>query len=312
VNTVVLDKTGTVTRGVWRLLDVLPFGPCDGDQALALASGLEQGSAHPVAFEILSQARARGIRPEEISASRTHLNGVSGHWRGRAVKIGSAEYLAAEFAGFEDRPGPAVRRGDGRSCVYLALDGRPAALFVFGDELREGIHAAVADMQRRGLRLELVSGDGAETTRAVGLELGIAESLGGCLPAEKADFVARLQRQGRVVAMVGDGINDAPALAQADLGLSVFAGGSLGKEVADVTLMRGHPGLIPEFLEFAVCVRRRIRQNLILTFAYNAVAIPVAMAGLLTPLVAVSAMVASSLSVIGNTLRLVRAHSAGR
>ncbi len=304
VTTVVLDKTGTVTRGVWQLLDILPFGSWDRGRVLGLAAGLEQASAHPIAAEILSAAHAQGVRPEKMSAVETHANGISGRWGQRDVKIGSTEYLAVEFSGQEERAGPMRRREEGRSCVYLAADGRPAAVFVFGDELRQGVEAALAALRGRGLRLVLVSGDGTETTRVVGRRLGIPESLGGCRPADKADFVARLQQQGEVVAMVGDGINDAPALAQSDLGLAVFAGGNLGKDVADVTLMRADSSQVPEFFEFAAGVHRKTRQNLILTFLYNAISIPVAMSGLLSPLVAVCAMLLSSLSVIGNTLRL--------
>ncbi len=238
VTTVVLDKTGTVTRGVWQLLEIIPCGPWDPDRALAVAAALEQASTHPIAAEIRDAARVRGVRPGEVSAVATHPNGISGRWGGREAKLGSAEYLAEEFSGQEERLGPMLRHADGRSSVYLAIEGRPAAVFVFGDELRPGADAAVAALQRRGLRLALVSGDGAATTRAVGRRLGIPESFGGCRPAEKAEFVAKRQEQGEVVAMVGDGINDAPALAQADLGLAVFAGGNLGKDVADVTLMR--------------------------------------------------------------------------
>jgi P-type E1-E2 ATPase len=150
-----------------------------------------------------------------------------------------------------------------------------------------------------------------ETTQAIGRRLGIAESWGDRLPTEKAAFVSELQKRGKKVLMVGDGINDAPALAQADLSIAVFAGGSLGKEVADVTLMRSEPAQIAEFLDFSQAVNRKIRQNLVLTFLYNAVSIPVAMSGLLSPLVAVCAMLLSSLSVIGNTYLLVRKHSIG-
>jgi P-type E1-E2 ATPase len=197
----------------------------------------------------------------------------------------------------------------GSSFVYLSAGSRPAGVLIFGDELREGIEAVVAGLQRRGLRVILVSGDGAETTLAIGRKLGIAETLGGRLPAQKAEFVSDLQRRGKKVLMVGDGVNDAPALAQADLSLAVFAGGSLGREVADATLMRAEPAQIVEFLDFGRAVNRKIRQNLVLTFLYNAVSIPVAMSGLLSPLVAVCAMLLSSLSVIGNTCLLVRKHS---
>ncbi|MFO7708397.1 MAG: cation-translocating P-type ATPase [Desulfobacterales bacterium] len=309
LDTVVLDKTGTVTRGEWRLLRVVPLGGIGENQALALASSLEQDAIHPMAFEIVREARDRLVRPEPLSAVYRAENGVTGLWRSVEVKIGSAEFVAGEFSGRGGVPGASPLSEAGNSRVYLAAGGKPAAVFVFGDELRDGIESAIDGLKRRGYRLALVSGDGAETTRAIGQRLGIAEAQGGQLPEDKAAFVAALQRRGRKVAMVGDGVNDAPALAQADVSLAVFAGGSLGKEVADATLMRTDPGQIPAFLDFAREVNRKIRQNLTLTFIYNGIGIPVAVSGLLSPLVAVCAMLLSSLSVIGNTLRMVRKHS---
>jgi heavy metal translocating P-type ATPase len=309
LDTVVLDKTGTVTRGQWRLLRILPSGAIGEAQALAIASGLEQDADHPMASEIVREARDRLLRPEPLAAVYRAENGVMGIWRGVEVKIGSAGFVAEEFAGRAGRIGAAPMEPAGNSRVFLAVAGRPAAVFVFGDELRSGIEAAIAGLKQRGYRLCLVSGDGTEATRAIGRRLGIAEARGDQLPEEKAAFVADLQRRGRRVAMVGDGVNDAPALAKADVSLAVFAGGSLGREVADATLMRSDPGQIPAFLDFAREVNRTIRQNLTLTFVYNALGVPLAMSGLLSPLVAVCAMLLSSLSVIGNTLRLVRRHS---
>ncbi|MCU0590603.1 MAG: heavy metal translocating P-type ATPase [Desulfobacterales bacterium] len=311
IDTLVLDKTGTVTRGEWHLTHIVPFGNFTRDKILALAAGLEQGASHPIALELLRETRERHIRPERVAVVQDEGHGISGLWEGLEVKIGAAEFLAEELAGQEMRLDPLRRHATGSSFVYLSVGGRPAAVLVFGDELREGIEPAVTKLQRRGLRLILVSGDGVETTRAIGRQLGITEALGSQLPAEKAAFVSHLQNQRKKVLMVGDGINDAPALAQADLSLAVFAGGNLGKEVADATLMRAEPSQITEFLDFTCAVNRKIRQNLLLTFLYNAVSIPVAMSGLLSPLVAVCAMLLSSLSVIGNTYLLVRKHSTG-
>jgi heavy metal translocating P-type ATPase len=309
LDTLVLDKTGTVTSGEWHLKHIIPFGDFTREKILGLASGLEQGASHPIALELRAEARERHIRPERVAVVQDEGNGVSGLWEGLEVKIGAAALLADEFAGQEPLLDPLRMHSAGSSFVYLSAGSRPAGVLIFGDELREGIEAVVAGLQRRGLRVILVSGDGAETTLAIGRKLGIAETLGGRLPAQKAEFVSDLQRRGKKVLMVGDGVNDAPALAQADLSLAVFAGGSLGREVADATLMRAEPAQIVEFLDFGRAVNRKIRQNLVLTFLYNAVSIPVAMSGLLSPLVAVCAMLLSSLSVIGNTCLLVRKHS---
>jgi heavy metal translocating P-type ATPase len=309
LDTFVLDKTGTVTRGDWQLQDIIPFSGFTRAKVLALASGLEQGASHPIGFELLRQAREAHIRPERVAVVQNEGNGMSGLWEGREVKIGSIEFLAEEFAGQEPVLEMVRRHHAGRSLVYLSAGGRPAALLLFGDELRDGIASVVSELQRRGLRVILASGDGMETTQAIARRLGITESIGGRLPAEKAEFVSSLQQKGKKVAMVGDGINDAPALAQADLSLAVFGGGSLGKEIADATLMRTEPTQLIQFLEFATAVARKIRQNLVLTFLYNVISIPIAMSGLLSPLVAVCAMLLSSLSVIGNTYLLVRKHS---
>ncbi|MGD2037339.1 MAG: HAD-IC family P-type ATPase, partial [Desulfobacterales bacterium] len=169
--------------------------------------------------------------------------------------------------------------------------------------------ATVEKLLQQGFRLALVSGDGIETTRAVAMDVGIHNAHGGQMPQDKVAIVKTLQDRNHMVAMVGDGINDAPALVQADLSLAVHSGANLGEDVADVTLMRAEPGQLIDFLGFAGAVNKKISQNLTFTFTYNIVSIPIAMSGLLSPLVAVSAMLLSSVSVIGNTLMLVRKHS---
>jgi heavy metal translocating P-type ATPase len=201
------------------------------------------------------------------------------------------------------------QQGSACSYVYMSIADRPAAVFVFGDRIRNGARASVEKLQQQGFRLALVSGDGIETTRAIAKDLGIHDVYGGQMPKDKVAIVKILQGQNHPVAMVGDGINDAPALVQADLSLAVHSGANLGEEVADVTLMRAEPEQLIDFFRFADAVNKKISQNLIFTFAYNVISIPMAMSGLLTPLVAVSAMLLSSISVIGNTLMLVRKHS---
>ena len=192
------------------------------------------------------------------------------------------------------------------SFVYLGIDGRLAAIFVFGDALRPDAQSTIQRLKSRGLDLALVSGDGEQTTKAIAAEIGIQQAVGGQLPGDKSRFIIEWQRQGYQVGMVGDGINDAPALVQADLSIAVHSGGQLSKETADITLMRGEPSQILEFLDFAKQVNKTIHQNLVFTYLYNAISIPIAMSGLLNPLVAVTAMLLSSISVTGNTLMLVR------
>ncbi len=307
INAFVFDKTGTVTEGKWNLLDILPVTPLTADEALGLAAGLEMKSDHFIALEILKQAKKNNIRPAPVDNIKSDENGLSGEAAGRKIKIGSADFLAREFERqdlihIKKRSSGQIKN----SRVYLGIDGRPAAVFIFGDSLRNDVSTTVEKLKDRGYRLALVSGDGDRTTRAVGEKIGIQESYGRKLPRDKAAFVCAWQKQGARVAMVGDGINDAPALVQADLSIAVHAGGQLSREAADITLMRAEPVKIIDFLNFAQEVNKKITQNLSFTFLYNAISIPIAMSGLLNPLVAVTAMLLSSLSVTGNTLLLVR------
>ena len=303
----VFDKTGTITAGKWNLLDIICNEPLTPDQALALAASLEENSEHFIAIEIISQARAKNIQPLLLTHTRLDDKGVRGEFNGQTLKIGSAGFLAKEIQSANtlgDAPG--LDETADHSFVYLGIDGRLAAIFVFGDTLRPDALRTVQKLKSRGLRLALVSGDGDQTTKAVADKIGIQQAIGGQLPGDKSRFIVDLQQKGYPVAMVGDGINDAPALVQADLSIAVHSGGQLSKETADITLMRGEPAQLLEFLDFAKQVNKKIYQNLAFTFLYNAVSIPIAMSGLLNPMVAVTAMLLSSLSVTGNTLMLVR------
>jgi len=307
VDAFVFDKTGTVTNGKWNLKAIVPISEISPNQALALAAGLEKDSEHFIGREILRYADANNIQPEPVKDIRVGEKGLTGASLSGEVKIGAAEYLARELA--KDHSGSlkaTLKAQPQHSFVFLGLAGRLAAVFIFGDRLRPDTSAAIDALRRRGYHLSLVSGDGDRTTKTIGKEIGIRHSHGGKFPRDKADYVAALQHQGYRVAMVGDGINDAPALIQADLSLAVHSGGQLTKEAADITLMRAEPLQVVDFLDFAGQVNKKISQNLAFTFIYNAVSIPIAMSGLLNPLVAVSAMLLSSLSVTANTLMLVR------
>jgi heavy metal translocating P-type ATPase len=307
IDTVVFDKTGTITSGRWRLLDIIPLGDFSREQALAMAAGLEQDSEHFIATEIKRQADERAVRPAAVKAVKATDSGLSGDYEGRTLKIGSAAFLAENIKGAP----PKLHRSAGEehgqhSMVYLGCDDDPVAVFVFGDSIRPGAEEMIADLRNRGIQLALVSGDGQRATAAVGKAIGVETALGDQLPTDKANFVRKLQADGHRTAMVGDGINDSPALAQADLAIAIHSGGALAKEAADISFMRGEPDQLPVFLDFARRVNRKIHQNLIFTFIYNVLAIPIAISGLLNPLVAVTAMLLSSISVTGNTLMLVK------
>jgi P-type E1-E2 ATPase len=306
----VFDKTGTITDGNWTLQKIVPFAPYDENQGLKLAAGLEQNSDHFIGREILRQAQKQNIEPASLDEIQTEENGVTGRFDGDIVKIGSANFLKETTEQFNQllEPGD-YQQGSEFSHVYMSIADQPVAVFVFGDRIRNGARATVEKLLQQGYQLALVSGDGIETTRAIGMDVGIHDAYGDQMPNDKVEIVKTLQGQDHPVAMVGDGINDAPALVQADLSLAVHSGANLGEEVADVTLMRAEPEQLIDFLIFAGAVNKKISQNLIFTFAYNVISIPMAMSGLLTPLVAVSAMLLSSISVIGNTLMLVRAEN---
>lgn len=303
IHTFVLDKTGTVTEGKWALREVIPYPSYTPDRVLALALTLEMTSDHPIAVEIKRRAEERRIGPVTMEGITSFENGRSGRIGKDEVIIGSSSFVEMTF---EDAP-----PGDPEdSYVFMSFGGAPCAVLVFGDRIRKGTLATMNRLRSEGRRLVLISGDGETATRAIGGKIGIEETHGGKLPQEKASIIEALQEGGKTrVAMVGDGINDAPALIQADLGIAVYSGSHLGKEAANITLMRGNPAQLTDFLDLARRVKRKVHQNLIFSFSYNLVSIPIAMSGLLNPLIAVSAMLLSSLSVIGNTILLIRKDS---
>jgi P-type E1-E2 ATPase len=231
-------------------------------------------------------------------------NGISGTFNGEKVKIGSRGFVASELENSPTFPLPENKPE--HSLVFMSYADKICSIFVFDDEIKLTSIPAVQRLRAAGYRLALVSGDADLTTKTIAAEVGIEEAQGGKLPQDKAVFIAVQQQQGYQVAMVGDGINDAPALVQADLAIAVHSGSDLGKEAADLTLMRGDLLQLWDFVLLAKEVKKKIHQNLGFSFIYNLVSIPIAMSGLLTPLIAVSAMLLSSLSVIGNTLLLLK------
>jgi heavy metal translocating P-type ATPase len=307
LDTVVFDKTGTLTHGQWKLLKIIPTESFTEEEALALAASIEQSSEHYIALELRNRAKQAGLTLVEPVSATISENGVRGSVAYQEVRIGSRDFLKDEISRFVSTGRDvALNRKPGHSLIYLSVNGEFSAVFAFGDEIKLEASRVVKELQAMNLRLYLVSGDGSETTNAVGQTVGIGECLGGLLPEDKAAFIRRVQGEGRCTAMVGDGINDAPALAQANLGIGISSGNDLGKEAGGITLMGGDLRLIVDFLKLAKGVNGTIRQNLFFSGLYNVIAIPVAMTGLLNPLVAVSAMLLSSLSVIGNTLLLIK------
>jgi len=235
-------------------------------------------------------------------------NGVCGRYKDKPIKIGSRSFLSGteklnDFLSSE-------RLDHGDSAVFMSYDEKLCGVFTFGDPVCENAPHVVRTLSDNGYFTALISGDGAATTRQVGKTIGIDHVLGEKLPHEKAAYIEGLKKEGKCVAMIGDGINDAPALLVSDLAVAVYTGSHLGKETADITLMKGDPGQIIDYLSMAKRVNRTVRQNLLCALFYNVISIPLAMSGLLSPIIAVGAMVLSSLTVICNTLRLAKISSA--
>ncbi len=313
IDTLVVDKTGTLTEGHPELTAVLPFGDLTGDELVRLAASLERSSEHPLAEAIVRGAEARGC---SLSGSTEFESltgkGVRGTVDGRFVAVGNAAMLAA--LGVDSAPlqaGSDRLRQDGQTAMLVALDGTPAGVLGVSDPIKATTAAAIEGLHAEGLRIVMLTGDNQTTAEAVARQLGLDEVIADVLPEGKVAAIRRLQGEGRKVAMAGDGINDAPALAQADVGIAMGTGTDVAMESAGVTLVKGDLRGIVRARRLSRATMRNIEQNLFFAFAYNAVGIPVA-AGvlypvfglLLSPMIAAAAMSLSSVSVIGNALRL--------
>jgi Cu+-exporting ATPase len=314
VDTVVLDKTGTVTTGKMSLVEVAVADGVDRDVALRLVGALENASEHPIAQAIAKAAAAHGPLPAVEGFSNREGLGVEGIVDGHALIVGRPALLA-DWAMHLPAELDAARRAAesrGQTAIAAGWDGQAAAVFVVADTVKDSSAEAVASLKALGLRPVLLTGDNEATARAVAAEVGIDEVIAEVLPSDKADVVRRLQSEGRVVAMVGDGVNDAPALAQADLGLSIGTGTDVAIEASDLTLVSGDLRAAADAIRLSRATLRTIKQNLAWAFGYNVAAIPLAAIGLLNPVLASLAMVLSSISVVGNALRLRRFPARGQ
>jgi Cu+-exporting ATPase len=306
VDTIVLDKTGTVTTGRMALVDVAVSAATDRDEALRLVAALEDASEHPIARAIADAGRDAGPLPGVESFQNREGLGVEGVVDGRALAVGRPTLLAEWGLSLPAELDEARRAAEaqGRTAIAAGWDGEARAVFVVSDTVKPSSGEAVAALKALGLRPVLLTGDNETTARAVASEVGIDEVIAEVLPGDKADVVRRLQGEGRVVAMVGDGVNDAPALAQADLGLAIGTGTDVAIEASDLTLVSGDLRAAGDAIRLSRATLRTIKQNLAWAFGYNVAALPLAAAGLLNPVIAGAAMALSSVSVVANALRL--------
>jgi heavy metal translocating P-type ATPase len=304
LDTIVFDKTGTLTHGRWQLSRVDCQPGYDPATIVAWAAGLEQTSDHEVARSILAYADGQGVKPALMAALRVSSDGVMGRLGERMVRIGKREFAWPHTRAA--MPAPKASAAGPASQVYLSIDGQPAATLHFGDRIRSTVPSMVTRLKKDFREIHLISGDDDTATREVARAVGLTQVRGGLVPAEKAAYIDALKDQGCRVAMVGDGVNDAAAMSRADLAVAVHAGAGLAKEAAHITLMRGDPAQLLDFFPLSHRVRRKVVQNLWCAWIYNLISLPVAMGGLLTPLVAATAMLLSSLTVMANTLLLIR------
>jgi len=308
VETIVLDKTGTLTVGRPLLTDVLPLRGSTEDDLLRRAASLEARSEHPVALAILEEARRRGIAFPPAEGFRALSGaGVTGTVESRPAAIGNATMMRE--LGIPDGGGEEAERlsAEGKTALFVASDGVVIGLLAVADVLKKDSPAFVRGLRDLGLSVVMLTGDHPSAARRIAAEAGIDRVEADVLPDQKASRIRELQREGHRVAMVGDGINDAPALAQADVGIALATGTDIAMESADLTLVHGDLGGVGRAIRLSRRMMRTIRQNLFWAFVYNCVGIPLAASGLLNPMIAASAMALSSVSVVGNSLRLRRA-----
>jgi Cu+-exporting ATPase len=318
VTTVVLDKTGTITEGAPAVTDIViaAHAPHDADALLRLVASLEAQSEHPLAEAIVKHATDRQVRLASVeSFASVTGRGATGVVEGVALAVGNAALMAewsTDVSALDDRV--RVLAGEGKTIVYAAADGALAGALAIADPIRSTSREAIQRLRAMGLTVVMLTGDDPRTAESIAREAGIARVVAGVLPEGKVAEIVRLQREQAVVAMVGDGINDAPALAQADIGMAMGGGTAIAAHAADVVLMRSDLTTVPRAIALSRQTMRTMRQNLFWAFVYNVIGIPVA-AGvlypafgiLLTPVIASAAMAFSSVSVVANSLRLKRA-----
>lgn len=313
VDTLVVDKTGTLTEGKPRVTKIVTTNDVTQDELLAFAAALEKGSEHPLAQAIIAAAQEKNLAlPDVADFDAPTGMGVTGIVSGRATALGNIKLMAALKIDTTDLNEEAEKlRADGATVIFVAIDQKPAGILAIADPIKPTTPQAIRDLQALGIHVVMLTGDNKTTAEAVAKKLGIADVIAEVLPQDKGEIVKKLQREGKVVAMAGDGTNDAPALAAADIGIAMGTGTDVAMQSAGVTLLKGDLGGIVKARRLSSLTMRNIRQNLFFAFAYNVIGVPVAAGVLypflgmtLSPMIAAAAMALSSLSVVTNALRL--------
>jgi Cu+-exporting ATPase len=306
LDAVVLDKTGTITKGMPELTDVIKTGQLDKEDILRIAGIAEKSSEHPLGTAILAKGQELyGSLEDPDSFTAIPGRGVRAVIQGQEVYVGTrklmnekgidAKAIEAQITELEDQ---------GKTAMLMAVDNKLEAILAVADTLKESSKQAIADLQNMGIEVYMITGDNQRTADAIARQVGITQVLAEVLPENKAEEVEKLKAQGKTVAMVGDGINDAPALATADIGMAMGTGTDVAMEAADITLMRGDLSTIPASIRLSRQTMRKIKQNLFWAFIYNIIGIPIAALGMLSPIIAGGAMAFSSVSVVSNSLSL--------
>jgi len=312
IDVVIFDKTGTLTEGKPKVTEVIAFRG-NVDEVLRIAASLELLSEHPLAQAIVQATRAKNLLLAEVSNfASVSGKGIQGTVEGACVLVGSPRFIRELGLHLDEYAGQIeAREARAQTVVAVAKDRELIGIIAIADTLKEDAKAAVEQLHSARIETVMITGDNQKTAQAIAAQIGIGRVVAEVLPKYKAEQVRILQQQGKRVAFVGDGINDAPALAQADLGIAIGTGTDIAIEAGNIVLVKGHPLKVIEALALSKLTFKTIRQNLFWAFFYNVAAIPLAALGLLNPMVAAGAMAISSVSVVGNSLRIKRQKLAG-